>query len=219
MRKTVVFLLVMTFILTGCSDSQTYSDGYDDGYAEGLKDGANDYDDGYENGYAEGLKDGVYDFENVDWSEAGDYLEKQGEAAIVDLAEYAQLAGHNAGVFAEYPKEDDNWKNYSNNDLFADVYEDFYFDAYNYYSDIDYDGEFNYKVIQMIDTSKYSSAIMEVGYDNWFDVLLIRWVQGDLYAYKAVDQSVFFDFITADSIGSYANETIKNKYEYYKIEE
>ncbi len=211
MKKILPCLIVIVLILSGCTESsseKTYNRGHKDGY-----------DDGYEEGYTEGKKDGVCDLSDVDWGEAEDYLKTEENATIVDLTEYAKNAGQLAGVFAICPKEDDAWKEYGSDESFADTYMDNYSYAYNYYSGISDEKAFDYKLVEMIDTSKSSDAILEVGYDEWHEILLIRWVQGDLYAYKDVDGMEFFDLITAESIGSYANKNIKNRYEYYKINE
>ncbi|RKM57371.1 KTSC domain-containing protein [Butyrivibrio sp. X503] len=200
MRKYLIPILLCV-ILAGCSDAQTY-------------------DDVYREGYDEGLRDGAYNYDKLDWRDVADYLkESDGDLLIVDKGDYACLAGHNAGVFAEYPMEDSIWLEYKEDDYFADMYLDFYFDGYNYFSDIDDKGDFDYKAVAMIDTSRISDAIKEVGYDDYHEVALIRWEQGDLYAYNDVEEAVFEDLITAESIGKFANENIKGKYEYYKIEE
>ena len=154
----------------------------------------------------------------MDWDIVEKYIENEGYV-IVSPFVLAQMAGQAAGALAEYPIEDLWWKEFKDYGDFENTYLQNYFEAYNHLCYTDEEERFNYEEVYMINTSNASEAIKQVGYDEYHEVLLIRWAQGDLYAYKDVGLDEFKGIISAESIGSYANSKIKNKYEYYKIEE
>lgn len=209
MRKIFLFILACSVML-GCgseySNTDYYESGYEDGYNEGESYG---YDMGYSDGYVEGYDEG-YDAAYID-------IDNE-DSLIVSAYELGQVAGHAAGALGEYPVEDSVWQYFKDNNNFVDAYVDYYFDAYNYWAEIDYDGAFNHEVIYMIDTSKESETIEAVGYDDWFKVLLIKWTEKGLYAYKDVDRDVFEALIFVEEIEESVNENHIEGYEYYKIE-
>lgn len=198
--KKIGLIILSLILLTGC-----YSD--------------DRYEEGYRDGYRNGKDDALSDISNIEFDDAQACIERDGWYLVVEYSDYASDAGHSDGFFAKCPMESSSWLDHRDNDAFVDLYLDSYFEGYNWFSDIDYDGEFDYSVIDMIDTSRLSEAVIEVGYDEWHKVALIRWAQGTLYAYEDVERRVFEGLITSESMGTYVNEYIKDNYSYYIIEE
>lgn len=62
-----------------------------------------------------------------------------------------------------------------------------------------------------------SSYISAVGYNNDKQVLFVRFVNGDLYAYYDVLSNIYNDFINSTSLGSYFLKTIKDYYESMRV--
>jgi hypothetical protein len=197
------------FIDPVCYDGPTFEDFKEEQhygrYAGSYAQDDMGYSDGYVEGYDEGYDAAYIGINNED-------------SLIVSAYELGQVAGHAAGALGEYPVEDSVWQYFKDNNNFVDAYVDYYFDAYNYWAEIDYDGAFNHEVIYMIDTSKESETIEAVGYDDWFKVLLIKWTEKGLYAYKDVDRDVFEALIFVEEIEESVNENHIEEYEYYKIE-
>ena len=76
---------------------------------------------------------------------------------------------------------------------------------------------FDYKTVKM--HSVNSTAISELGYSVKDDVLLVRFLDsGSLYAYFNVPKSQYIALYTADSIGSYYNQHIRDHYAYKRLE-
>ncbi len=200
MRRTI-FLFLLCALLSGCTGDEyesAYSQGYEDGKNEGISsDEINEY---------------------LDWDTIENYVENEG-SVIVSPFVLGQMAGEAAGALAKYPIEDLWWQNYRDYGDFESTYLEFYFEAYDRFCYTDEEERFNYENVYMINTSGTSEAIRQVGYDEYHSVLLIRWAQGDLYAYEDVGLDEFKGIISAESLGNYANDKIKDKYEYYKIEE
>lgn len=195
-KLLTIFSLPVCFLLMSCSD------GYDGRYNETYNDG---YESGYSDGYDDGKKDGYYEAENPH-----DAIDP--DTVVIPADEYGYF-GYYSGYF------DGNERRKAFNHLFID-------EPYNAFSDGYYEGYYDgystyHKLtgeIGMIDTSDKSEAITEVGFDCENSVLFIRWNQGSLYAYYDVKYDTFYEMLLSDSIGTYANEMIKNIYEYKKIE-
>lgn len=204
------FVICLCLLLTGCAStttSKTYEEGYNEGYEEG-------YRDGYDTKEEESIN--LEDIsEYLEWDDVEPFVNDQGYL-IVETGEYGQLCGALDGDLSRYPMSSEYWKAYSNDPNFADAYCDYYLDRYGPV----YSGDtYNYKDVPMIDVSSLSDAILEVGYDGYYEILLIRWNPGNLYEYYDVDMQTFWDLITASSVASYANNEIKDKYEYSKVGE
>lgn len=72
------------------------------------------------------------------------------------------------------------------------------------------------KEIEMYPVS--SSNVLEVGYDESNEIVLIRFINNSLYAYKGVCQYEFENLKIAPSVGSYLARNFKNIYSYERIE-
>jgi len=59
-----------------------------------------------------------------------------------------------------------------------------------------------------------SSAIRNIGYESSTNTMYIDFEDSDpYYTYCGVSEHVFQEFISANSVGSYYHEHIKNKYD------
>jgi len=63
-----------------------------------------------------------------------------------------------------------------------------------------------------------SSIISEVSYTQTNKKLVIEYLSQTKYEYKDVPETIFFDILNSESKGKHIN-SIKNDYEYEKIEE
>ena len=63
-----------------------------------------------------------------------------------------------------------------------------------------------------------SSNIAEVGYNSQNEIVLVRFLNNTLYAYKGVNEIVFEELKTAPSVGSYINRNFRNVYPYERVE-
>lgn len=63
---------------------------------------------------------------------------------------------------------------------------------------------------QMIQVT--SSNISEIGYNEFKEILVIKFTSGKLYVYNDVPPKVHADFMSAGSKGTYFGSNIKNKY-------
>lgn len=64
-----------------------------------------------------------------------------------------------------------------------------------------------------------SSVIRYAGYYSGGKTLYIRFTSGKEYAYMNVDESVWHDFVDAESQGKFFNKYIRNKYEFERLGE
>ena len=62
-----------------------------------------------------------------------------------------------------------------------------------------------------------SSNVATVGYDANTMTLEIEFQNGSVYQYFSVPEVEYQGLITADSVGKYLNQNIKNNYQYTKI--
>jgi hypothetical protein len=62
-----------------------------------------------------------------------------------------------------------------------------------------------------------SSNIADVGYDESSMTLEVGFRSGAVYQYFDVPQTVYRDFMGADSKGTFLNANIKNNYRYTKL--
>ena len=69
--------------------------------------------------------------------------------------------------------------------------------------------------MRMISVS--SSDLHEVGYDERFALLQIRFNSGAIYEYYDVPRNIYIGLITASSAGKYFHEYVKGKYRYSRI--
>lgn len=77
--------------------------------------------------------------------------------------------------------------------------------------------DFNYKKVSLKEIE--SSAISELGYDENYSVLVVRFRDsGDLYAYYDVPYDVYSELLSASSLGSYFYSNIRSKYTCVKLE-
>ncbi len=63
-----------------------------------------------------------------------------------------------------------------------------------------------------------SSNLESVGYDQDNEIVYVRFLNGNVYIYKAVPQWEFENLMNAPSLGSYLNRNIKGAYPYERIE-
>ena len=64
-----------------------------------------------------------------------------------------------------------------------------------------------------------STMIRSVGFDAGSSVLEVEFVaSGDVYAYYDVPLSVYDELLTADSLGAYFNEYIKDLYAFQQVQ-
>ena len=61
-----------------------------------------------------------------------------------------------------------------------------------------------------------SSNVESVGFDAEAQELWVRFLSGDTYVYSNVDELTFTELLTAPSVGSYLNRSIKNRFDYRK---
>jgi hypothetical protein len=61
-----------------------------------------------------------------------------------------------------------------------------------------------------------SSNVGSVGFDAGAHELWVRFLSGDTYVYSNVDETTFNELLTAPSVGSYLNRSIKGRFEYRK---
>jgi len=69
----------------------------------------------------------------------------------------------------------------------------------------------------MKDTDKVdvvASQISRVGYDKAEKKLYVDFKTGKNYVYHDVEESVYKEMITAESVGSFFSKNVKGKYEY-----
>ena len=62
-----------------------------------------------------------------------------------------------------------------------------------------------------------SSDIADVGYDDTTMTLEVGFHSGSIYQYFDVPQTVYGEFMSADSKGKFFNMYIKNNYRYTKL--
>lgn len=62
-----------------------------------------------------------------------------------------------------------------------------------------------------------SSTIDYVGYQTWTSSVFVKFLNGDVYKYTAVDREVFDELLNAPSPGSYLNNNFKGTYAYEKV--
>lgn len=65
--------------------------------------------------------------------------------------------------------------------------------------------------------AKRFSQIRSVGYDKEKQVLQIEFSSGGVYDYFAVPESVYEDFIRAESLGGFVATRIRGMYEYKRL--
>ncbi len=68
----------------------------------------------------------------------------------------------------------------------------------------------------MIRQPVQSSSLRTVGYDKETKVLEIEFVQGGVYRYFDVDESVYLGLISADSKGTYFQKNIRGRFRYQR---
>ena len=61
-----------------------------------------------------------------------------------------------------------------------------------------------------------SSNIAEVGYDE--GTLYVRFTNNTLYTYFEVSEDLFHNLVTADSVGKYFNQHVKNEFSFERVE-
>ncbi|GAA4313269.1 KTSC domain-containing protein [Compostibacter hankyongensis] len=62
-----------------------------------------------------------------------------------------------------------------------------------------------------------SSVIASVGYDEQNKILEIAFHHGGIYQYSGVPLSIYEGLMSADSLGHYFAENIRNGYEYIQL--
>ncbi|AFY68553.1 hypothetical protein Pse7367_0237 [Thalassoporum mexicanum PCC 7367] len=62
-----------------------------------------------------------------------------------------------------------------------------------------------------------SSNLASVGYAPDTQILEVEFMNGGLYQYSSVPQSVYAGLMSASSHGSYFNQYVRNVYSYQKI--
>lgn len=64
---------------------------------------------------------------------------------------------------------------------------------------------------------KKSSQVRSIGYDKEKQVLQIEFSSGGVYDYSGVPESVYDDFIRAESLGQFVATRIRGEYEYKRL--
>ena len=59
-----------------------------------------------------------------------------------------------------------------------------------------------------------STAIAEIDYDEWEEILTVRFTDGLVYTYWNVPAEVYAEFLYASSAGTYFNANIRDNYNY-----
>lgn len=62
-----------------------------------------------------------------------------------------------------------------------------------------------------------SSAIHAIDYDRQSGVLTVQFTSRETYAYEAVPPHVFDELRTAESVGRYFSEHIRDRYRYRRL--
>ncbi len=62
-----------------------------------------------------------------------------------------------------------------------------------------------------------SSNVAEIGYDPATMTLEVAFTNNSVYQYFDVPQAVYQELITAESVGKYLNQQIKNSYRYARL--
>ena len=69
---------------------------------------------------------------------------------------------------------------------------------------------------KLVWTDVDSSNVESVAYDGETKTLAIKYVNGGLYSYDAVDMQVYTDLVHAESVGKFLNQQIKGRYSFLK---
>ena len=69
----------------------------------------------------------------------------------------------------------------------------------------------------MVRKSVISSNLKSVGYDSFQMVLEIEFLEGSVYQYYGVPQSVYANLMSAPSYGMYFHADIRNNYRYSQV--
>jgi len=59
-----------------------------------------------------------------------------------------------------------------------------------------------------------STAIASIDYDEYEEILTVRFTDGSVYTYWNVPQEVYGEFLYASSAGTYFNANIRDNYNY-----
>jgi hypothetical protein len=62
-----------------------------------------------------------------------------------------------------------------------------------------------------------SSNVADVGYDALTMTLEIGFKDGTVYQYFDIPESVYQELLSADSVGRFLNQQVKNSYRYAKV--
>ncbi len=62
-----------------------------------------------------------------------------------------------------------------------------------------------------------SSNLESAGYDPTSNILEVEFKNGTLYQYASVPEYIFHELISANSVGIYFNQNIKNNYECQRV--
>lgn len=62
-----------------------------------------------------------------------------------------------------------------------------------------------------------SKSVVWAGYDRTESVLAIQFVEGGLYHYFMVPETVYQEFVTADSAGAFFHARIRGHYPYERM--
>ena len=62
-----------------------------------------------------------------------------------------------------------------------------------------------------------SSNVAEIGYDPATMILEVAFLNGTVYQYFDVPESLYLELLHAESVGRFLNEQIKNSYRYTKL--
>lgn len=69
----------------------------------------------------------------------------------------------------------------------------------------------------MINQMVLSTEIEWVGYERSKSMLQVEFISGSVYQYENVPESVYHEFLIADSHGKFFETSVKGKYPYRKI--
>ncbi len=62
-----------------------------------------------------------------------------------------------------------------------------------------------------------SSTIVSIGYNEESNILEIEFKSGGIYQYFGISKAIYIQLMSADSIGTFHSQHIKNTYQFVKV--
>ena len=69
----------------------------------------------------------------------------------------------------------------------------------------------------MVNQMVLSTEIEWIGYEQKNQMLQVEFIEGSVYQYHQVPETVYDEFLAAPSHGKYFEQSVKGQYEYRKI--